>query len=98
MLTEAEGGPIVRRAVELGVNFFDTANVYSLGVSEEITGRLLKEFFPARDEYVIATKVCEPMGDKPNQSGLSRKHILDSVDASLRRLGLDHVDLYQIHR
>jgi aryl-alcohol dehydrogenase (NADP+) len=98
MLTEEEGRPIVRRAVELGVNFFDTANVYSLGVSEEITGRLLKEFFTARDEYVIATKVCEPMGDKPNQSGLSRKHILDSVDASLRRLGTDHVDLYQIHR
>ncbi len=98
MLTEAEGRPIVRRAVELGVNFFDTANVYSLGVSEQITGRLLKEFFTARDEYVVATKVCEPMGDKPNQSGLSRKHILDSVDASLRRLGLDHVDLYQIHR
>lgn len=98
MLTEEEARPIVRRAAELGVTYFDTANVYSLGVSEEITGRLLKECFTARDEYVLATKVCEAMGDKPNQSGLSRKHILDSVDASLRRLGVDHVDLYQIHR
>jgi aryl-alcohol dehydrogenase (NADP+) len=98
MLTEDEARPIVRRAVELGVTYFDTANVYSLGVSEEITGRLLKEFFTARDEYVLATKVCEAMGDKPNQSGLSRKHIMDSVEASLRRLGVDYVDLYQIHR
>jgi 1-deoxyxylulose-5-phosphate synthase len=98
MLPEEEARPIVRRAVELGVTFFDTANVYSAGVSEQITGRLLKECFGTRDEYVLATKVCEPMGEKPNQSGLSRKHILESVDASLRRLGVDHVDLYQIHR
>ena len=98
VLTEEEARPIVRRAVELGVNFFDTANVYSQGVSETITGHFLKEFFPTRDEYIVATKVCEPMGDKPNQSGLSRKHILDSIDASLRRLGVDYVDLYQIHR
>ena len=98
VLTEGEGRPIVRRAVELGFTFFDTANVYSHGVCEEITGRTLKEFFRGRDEYVVATKVHGAMGEKPTQRGLSRKHILDSIDASLRRLGLDHVDLYQIHR
>ncbi len=98
MLEEEAVKPIFRHAAELGINFFDTANVYSLGVSEQITGRALKECFRNRDEYVLATKVCQPMGDKPNQSGLSRKHILDSIDASLRRLGLDYVDLYQIHR
>ncbi len=98
MLTEEEARPIFRRAAELGINFFDTANVYSMGVSEQITGRALKELFKGRDEFVLATKVHQPMGDKPNQQGLSRKHILDSIDASLRRLGLDYVDLYQIHR
>ncbi len=98
VLEEEEARPIFRRAVELGINFFDTADVYSRGISEEITGRALKEFFANRDEYVLATKVCQSMGEKPNQSGLSRKHILHGIDASLRRLGLDHVDLYQIHR
>ncbi len=98
MLEEDAAKPIVRRAAELGINFFDTADVYSLGVSEQITGRALKELFRDRDEYVVATKVHQPMGDKPNQRGLSRKHILNGIDASLRRLGLDYVDLYQIHR
>lgn len=97
-LEEDEARPIYRRAAEVGINFFDTADVYSLGVSEEITGRALKEIFARRDEYVVATKVHQPMGEKPNQRGLSRKHILESIDASLRRLGLDYVDLYQIHR
>jgi aryl-alcohol dehydrogenase-like predicted oxidoreductase len=98
VLEEDEAQPIFRRAVELGINFFDTADVYSRGISEEITGRAMREFFGNRDEYVLATKVCQSMGEKPNQSGLSRKHILHGIDASLRRLGLDHVDLYQIHR
>jgi aryl-alcohol dehydrogenase (NADP+) len=98
ILTEEEARPIIRRAIELGITFFDTANVYSHGVCEEITGRALKEFFRDRDEYVVATKVHGAMGEKPTQRGLSRKHILDSIDASLRRLGLDYVDLYQIHR
>ena len=98
VLEEEEARPIFRRAVELGINFFDTANVYSRGVSEQVTGRALKELFRGRDEFVVATKVDLPMGDKPNQKGLSRKHILDSIDASLGRLGLDYVDLYQIHR
>ncbi len=98
MLEEDEARPIFRRAVELGINFFDTGDVYSRGVSEEITGRALRELFASRDEYVLATKVNQSMGEKPNQKGLSRKHILHSIDASLRRLGLDHVDLYQIHR
>ncbi|MEU5102704.1 aldo/keto reductase [Streptomyces sp. NPDC021354] len=90
--------PIVRRAVESGVTFFDTADMYSNGRSEEITGELLRDFFPGRDDYVLATKVYLPMGPGPNDRGLSRKHILASIDASLRRLGTDHVDLYQIHR
>jgi len=98
VLSEEEGRSIVRRAAELGVNFYDTADVYSNGVCEEITGRLLKEIFRSRDEYVVATKVFNPMGDKPNQKGLSRKHILEGIDASLRRLKLDYVDLYIIHR
>jgi aryl-alcohol dehydrogenase (NADP+) len=97
VLPEDAAGPIVRRALEAGINFFDTANMYSLGVSEELTGRLLRSH-AGRDEVVIATKVFYPTGDRPNQGGLSRKHILDSIDASLTRLGLDHVDLYQIHR
>jgi aryl-alcohol dehydrogenase-like predicted oxidoreductase len=90
--------PIVRRAVELGVTFFDTADMYSRGGSEEVTGRLLRGLFSARDDYVLATKVYKAMGDGPNDRGLSRKHILAGIDASLRRLGTDHVDLYQIHR
>ena len=90
--------PIVRRAVESGVTFFDTADMYSVGGSEEVTGRLLRGLFSARDDYVLATKVYKAMGDGPNDQGLSRKHILAGIDASLRRLGTDHVDLYQIHR
>ncbi|MER6143486.1 aldo/keto reductase [Streptomyces sparsogenes] len=90
--------PIVRRAVEGGVTFFDTADMYSKGRSEEVTGELLREFFPSRDDYVLATKVYSPMGPGPNDRGLSRKHIMAGIDASLRRLGTDHVDLYQIHR
>lgn len=90
--------PLVRSAVEAGVTFFDTADVYSVGVSEEVTGTLLRELFGTRDDYVLATKVFGVMGDGPNDKGLGRKHILASIDASLKRLGTDHVDLYQIHR
>jgi len=90
--------PLVRSAVEAGITFFDTADVYSLGVSEQITGTLLREFFPRREDYVLATKVYSPMSDRPGDRGLSRKHILAGIDNSLRRLGTDHVDLYQIHR
>ncbi|WP_141580617.1 aldo/keto reductase [Actinomadura sp. WMMA1423] len=97
-LDEDAALPIVRRAVEGGVTFFDTADVYSNGVSEEITGRLLPKLFSRRDDYVLATKVCLPMGDGPNDEGLSRKHIMAGIDASLARLGTDYVDLYQIHR
>ena len=98
VLEEEEARPFIRRALELGINFFDTADVYSLGVSEEILGRALKDFGPPRDRVAIATKVFSPMGDDPNQRGLSRKHILHSIDDSLQRLGTDYVDLYQIHR
>jgi len=98
VLDEKEGAPIVRHAVEQGVTFFDTADVYSVGVSEEITGQLLGEFFSRREDYVLATKVRGEMGSGPNDRGLSRKHILASIDASLSRLGTDYVDLYQIHR
>lgn len=97
ILDEAESRPFVQRALELGINFFDTADMYSMGVSEEITGRLLKEF-ARREEVVIATKVYFKMNTSPNGGGLSRKHIMDAVDASLRRLGTDYIDLYQIHR
>src|SRR6201991_1199624 len=90
--------PLVRSAVEAGITFFDTADVYSLGVCEEFTGTLLGELFPRREDYVLATKVFSTMSDRPNDRGLSRKHIMASIDASLRRLGTDHVDLYQIHR
>ena len=97
VLDEADSAPFFRRAVEAGINFFDTADIYSLGKSEEITGRYLREY--ARlDEVVIATKVFFPMGDKPNRSGLSRKHIQQACEASLRRLGVETIDLYQIHR
>src|SRR5450631_744321 len=98
VLEEEESRPFIRRALELGINFFDTADMYSLGASEEILGRALKEFGPSRDRVVIATKVFNPMGDDPNQCGLSRKHIRHAIDDSLRRLGTDYVDLYQIHR
>ncbi len=98
VLEEEEGRPFIRRALELGINFFDTADVYSLGVSEEILGRALKDFVPSRDRVVIATKLFSPMGDDPNQRGLGRKHVRHAIDDSLRRLGTDYVDLYQIHR
>jgi 1-deoxyxylulose-5-phosphate synthase len=98
VLGEEEAQPFFRRAVEAGINFFDTADVYSLGASEEVTGRALKEFAGPRDSYVLATKVFMPMGPSPLQGGLSRKHILHAIDASLKRLGMDYVDLYQIHR
>ena len=98
VLDEEEGRPFIRRALELGINFFDTADMYSDGVSEEILGRALKDFGGSRDRVVIATKVFNPMGDDPNQRGLSRKHIRHAIDDSLRRLGTDYVDLYQIHR
>src|SRR5512132_3318516 len=98
MLIEDEAKPIVRRAIEAGVRFFDTADMYSDGRSEEITGRLLGESFTRRDDYVLATKVYFPMGGGPNGGGRSRKHILAAIDGSLGRLGIDHVDLYQIHR
>ncbi|MFF7146418.1 aldo/keto reductase [Streptomyces sp. SID2888] len=97
-LTADQARPIVRHAVASGVTLFDTADMYDRGASEEVTGRLLAECFDDRDDYVLATKVYYPMSEKPGDRGLSRKHILASVDASLRRLGTDHIDLYQIHR
>jgi len=97
VLPEEEARPFFERALELGINFFDTADMYSLGVSEQVTGRALKDLAP-RDQVVIATKVFFPVGKGPNDRGLSRKHIFDAIDASLERLGTDHVDLYQIHR
>jgi aryl-alcohol dehydrogenase-like predicted oxidoreductase len=97
ILEEEESRPFFRAAIEGGINFFDTANVYSIGQSEVVTGKLLKEF-ASRDEVVIATKVHLPMSAAPNDRGLSRKHIMSSIDASLKRLGVDYVDLFQIHR
>jgi len=97
VLDEMNARPFYKRAVELGINFFDTADMYSMGASEEVTGRALKDF-ARREEVVVATKVFNRMGPDPNNFGLSRKHIMDAIDASLRRLGMDHVDLYQIHR
>ena len=97
VLDEEASRPFIKRALEHGINFFDTADIYSLGVSEEVLGRALKDF-AKRHEVVIATKVYNKMGDGPNDRGLSRKHIFDSIDASLRRLQVDHVDLYQTHR
>jgi aryl-alcohol dehydrogenase-like predicted oxidoreductase len=97
-LDQASAEPIVARAVEAGVTFFDTADMYSGGQSEEITGRLLRKLFTGREDYVLATKVYFPMGPGPNDGGLSRKHVLAAIDASLTRLGTDYVDLYQIHR
>src|SRR5690349_12725160 len=96
-LGEAESRPFIKRALDLGINFFDTANVYSDGTSEEIVGRALLDYAP-RAEVVIATKVHGRMRKGPNGAGLSRKAILHEIDASLKRLGTDHVDLYQIHR
>jgi aryl-alcohol dehydrogenase (NADP+) len=97
VLDEEQGRPMIQRAFELGVNFIDTADMYSLGVSEEITGRAIRDF-ARREEVVLASKVFFPMGEGPNQRGLSRKHILEAAEASLRRLGTDYIDLYQIHR
>ena len=96
-LNEEESRPFIKRALELGINFFDTADMYSYGTSEEVVGAALKDF-ASRDEIVLATKVFNPMGPGPNDGGLSRKHIMSSIDASLRRLQTDYVDLYQIHR
>ncbi len=96
-LGEEESRPFIRKALELGINFFDTADIYSLGRSEEILGRALKDF-ARRDEVVIATKVFNPMSSDPNDQGLSRKHIMSSIDSSLRRLQTSYVDVYQIHR
>ncbi|MCI0437453.1 MAG: aldo/keto reductase [Gemmatimonadetes bacterium] len=97
VLDEGASKPFFRKAVEAGINFFDTADMYSLGTSEEVTGRALREY-ANRDEIVLATKVFFPMGSGPNMSGLSRKHIIQGCEASLRRLGMDTIDLYQIHR
>ena len=97
-LREDDAEPIVRQAVDAGIIFFDTADMYSGGVSEQITGRLLRKLFPSRDSYVLATKVYYPTGPGPNDRGLSRKHVLAAIDASLARLGTDYVDLYQVHR
>jgi len=97
VLDENESRPFIKRALDHGINFFDTADMYSRGVSEEVVGRALRDFTP-RDQVVIATKAFYPTGDGPNDRGLSRKHLFDAIDASLRRLGVDHVDLYQIHR
>ncbi|MFC5470434.1 aldo/keto reductase [Cohnella suwonensis] len=97
VLDEESSRPIIKRALELGINFFDTANIYSLGSSEEIVGRALKEY-ANRDEVVIATKVHFRMHQGPNGAGLSRKAIMSEMDKSLKRLGTDYVDLYQIHR
>jgi aryl-alcohol dehydrogenase (NADP+) len=98
VLGEEESRPFIKKALEAGINFFDTADVYSVGRSEEIVGKALKDFAPSRDRVVIATKVCGVMSDDVNDRGLSRKHILHSIDNSLRRLQTDYVDLYQIHR
>jgi 1-deoxyxylulose-5-phosphate synthase len=97
VLNEPEGRVIIRHALELGINFFDTADFYSLGVSEEVVGRALRDF-AQRDDVVIATKVFYALKQGPNAGGLSRKHIMHAIDDSLRRLGTDYIDLYQIHR
>jgi aryl-alcohol dehydrogenase-like predicted oxidoreductase len=97
VLDEAEARPFYKRALELGINFFDTADMYSLGVSEEVTGRALREM-ANMEEIVLATKVHFPMSDRPNMGGLSRKHIVQGCEASLKRLGVETIDLYQIHR
>jgi 1-deoxyxylulose-5-phosphate synthase len=102
ILPEAQARPIVKHAVEHGINFFDTADMYSFGESEIITGRLLREFFKQREDYVLATKLYFNVEDQnqrqPNRNGLSRKYVFAAIDASLKRLGTDYIDLYQIHR
>jgi len=97
ILTEEQGRPFIKRALEQGINFFDVADMYSLGKSEEILGRAIRDF-ARRDDVVIGTKAYFKMSDDPNDRGLSRKHLMSAIDASLRRLGTDYVDLYQIHR
>lgn len=97
VLDEPEARPFYRRALELGINFFDTADMYSMGASEEVTGRALREM-ARMEEVVLATKVHFPMGEGPNMGGLSRKHVIQGCEASLRRLGVETIDLYQIHR
>jgi len=97
VLDEAGSTPIIEKALDLGINFFDLADMYSLGESEVVTGRVLKRL-RARHQLVIATKLYHPMSDDPNDRGLSRKHILEAVDGSLKRLGTDYIDLYQLHR
>jgi 1-deoxyxylulose-5-phosphate synthase len=97
VLDETAARPFFRRAIEAGINFFDTSDMYSAGVSEEVTGRAVREL-GNRDEIVVATKVYFPLAPGPNQSGLSRKHVVQACEASLRRLGLEAIDLYQIHR
>ena len=96
-LNEEQSRPFIKKALDLGINFFDTADIYSNGLSEEVVGRALLDF-AKRDDFVLATKVAFPMGPGPNDKGLSRKHIMSAIDASLKRLGTDYVDLYQIHR
>jgi len=96
-LNEEQSRPFIKKALDLGINFFDTADIYSNGLSEEVVGRALLDF-TKRDDFVLATKVAFPMGPGPNDKGLSRKHIMSAIDASLKRLGTDYVDLYQIHR
>jgi aryl-alcohol dehydrogenase (NADP+) len=98
VLDEEASRPLIKQALEAGINFFDTADMYSLGASEEVLGRALKDLGGGREKVVLATKVFYPMGDGPDERGLSRKHIMAAIDASLRRLGTDYVDLYQIHR
>lgn len=97
ILSEEAGRPFLKRALEYGINFFDTADMYSRGVSEEILGRAVRDF-TRRDAVVVATKAFYPMSEDPNDHGLSRKHLMSAIDASLKRLGTDYVDLYQIHR
>jgi aryl-alcohol dehydrogenase-like predicted oxidoreductase len=97
VLDEAESRPFFKRAIERGINFFDTADMYSRGASEHVVGRALKDY-ASRDQVVIATKAFYPTGEGPNDRGLSRRHLFDAIDASLQRLGVDYVDLYQIHR
>ncbi len=97
-LEEADSRPIIRNALDLGINFFDTADMYSLGLAEQILGRALKDFGIARDRVVIGTKAWSPMSDDPNDRGLSRKHLFHAIDNSLKRLGSEYVDIFQIHR
>jgi Predicted oxidoreductases (related to aryl-alcohol dehydrogenases) len=97
VLDEQASRPFIKQALDAGINFFDTADMYSLGESERVVGKALTDY-AKREDFVLATKVYNPMGDGPNDRGLSRKHILSAIDASLERLGTDHVDLYQIHR